>query len=118
VQRTEDRLGITRGFSGSKIQSALHGGDGRILIIAFRPFETTPAFGGARACRHSSVCFDADQRMMISTRRFCDSRTFRPVGTKRCVSPKPWMLMAFRGTPSLTSSAATACARRTDSPWL
>ena len=28
-------------------------------------------------------------RMMISTRRFCGSRTPGPVGTSRCVSPKP-----------------------------
>ena len=35
----------------------------------------------------------------------------------RCVSPKPWMVMAFCGTPSLTSSACTARARRTDRPW-
>ena len=33
--------------------------------------------------------------MMISTRRFCGSRTPGPVGTSRCVSPKPWMVMAL-----------------------
>ena len=55
---------------------------------------------------------------MISTRRFCGSRTPGPVGTSRCVSPKPWIVMALAGTPSLTSSACTALARRTDSPWL
>ena len=55
---------------------------------------------------------------MISTRRFCGSRTPGPVGTSRCVSPKPWMVIAFCGTPSLTSSACTAWARRTDRPWL
>ena len=58
------------------------------------------------------------QRMTISTRRFCGSRTPGPVGTSKCVSPKPWMVMAFFGTPSLTSSACTAWARRTDRPWL
>ena len=34
--------------------------------------------------------------MMISTRRFCGSRTPGPVGTSRCVSPKPWMVIALR----------------------
>ena len=56
------------------------------------------------------------QRMMISTRRFWGSRTPGPVATSRCVSPKPWMLMAPCGTPSRTSSPATAWARLTDSP--
>ena len=56
--------------------------------------------------------------MMISTRRFCGSRTFGPVGTSRCVSPKPWMEIAFFGTPSRTSYAATASARRIDRPML
>jgi hypothetical protein len=46
--------------------------------------------------------------MMISTRRFCGSRTPGPVGTSRWVSPKPWIVMALFGTPSFTSSAATA----------
>ena len=58
------------------------------------------------------------QRMTISTRRFCGSRTPGPVGTSSCVSPKPWMPMAACGTPSLTSSACTALARRTERPWL
>ena len=56
--------------------------------------------------------------MMISTRRFCGSRTPGPVGTSRCVSPKPWMVIALSGTPSLTNSASTALARRIDRPWL
>lgn len=56
--------------------------------------------------------------MMISTRRFCGSRTPGPVGTSRCVSPKPWITIALFATPSLTNSAATAWARRTDRPWL
>ena len=34
------------------------------------------------------------QRMMISTRRFCGSRTPAPVGTSKCVSPNPWMPIA------------------------
>ena len=33
--------------------------------------------------------------MMISTRRFCGSRTPGPVGTSRCVSPKPWIAIAL-----------------------
>ena len=37
--------------------------------------------------------------MMISTRRFCGSRTPGPVGTSSFVSPKPWMLIEFRATP-------------------
>ncbi len=56
--------------------------------------------------------------MMISTRRFCGSRTPAPVGTSRWVSPKPEMAIDEAGTPSLTSSALTAWARRTDRPWL
>jgi len=36
--------------------------------------------------------------MMISTRRFCGSRTPGPVETSRCVSPKPWIAMTFCGT--------------------
>src|SRR5580700_10106915 len=67
-------------------------------------------------CRSGQVA--TDQRMMISTRRFCGSRTPGPVGTSRWVSPKPWMAIAPFGTPSLTSSAATAWARRIDRPWL
>ena len=56
--------------------------------------------------------------MMISTRRFCGSRTPGPVGTSRFVSPKPCVVIAFAGTPSLISSALTALARRIDRPWL
>ena len=54
----------------------------------------------------------------ISTRRFCGSRTLGPVGTSRSVWPKPWMEMALAGTPSRTSSPATACARRSERPML
>jgi hypothetical protein len=64
------------------------------------------------------VASSNDQRMMISTRRFCASRTPAPVGTSRLVSPSPWALMALCGTPSRTSSAATARARRSERPWL
>ena len=62
--------------------------------------------------------FHVSYRMMISTRRFRGSRTPGPVGTSRCVSPKPWIAIALRGTPSRTSSAATFSARRTDRRWL
>jgi hypothetical protein len=65
----------------------------------------------------ASKCLDRwNQRMIISTRLFCRSRTPGPVGTSRCVSPNPWIVMAFGGTPSLTNSACTAVARRTDRP--
>ena len=53
-------------------------------------------------------CNSESYLMMISTRRFCGSRTPAPVGTSGWVSPKPWIEMALFGTPSLTSSAATA----------
>jgi hypothetical protein len=62
--------------------------------------------------------FSNDQWMMISTRLFCGSRTPAPVGTNKLVSPSPWTLIAFCGTPLRTSSAATARARRSERLWL
>jgi hypothetical protein len=41
-------------------------------------------------------------RMMISTRLFWGSRTPGPVGTSRCVSPKPWIVMAAGGKTGLS----------------
>ena len=43
-----------------------------------------PASNSAQAASRR-IC----QRMTISTRRFCGSRTPGPVGTRRLVSPKP-----------------------------
>jgi hypothetical protein len=59
---------------------------------------------------------DHDSATRRSTRRCCGSRTPGPVGTRRRVSPNPWMVMAFSGTPSAISRAWTAFARRAESP--
>ena len=81
-----------------------------------------PAWGlGARHKRRAPAqTADAasGQRRMISTRRFCGSRTPGPVWTSKRLNPKPWAVIAARGTPCRTSSAATASARRTDRTWL
>jgi hypothetical protein len=54
----------------------------------------------------------------ISTRRFCGSRTPSAVGTSGLDSPRPIVVIEVAGTPSRTSSAFTASARRTESFWL
>ena len=54
----------------------------------------------------------------ISTRRFCGSRTPGGVGTRRSFMPRPATTMSLRGTPSRSSEAATALARRSESRWL
>jgi len=60
----------------------------------------------------------ASYRSTISTRRFCGSRTPSAVWTNGRVWPKPCVVIASRGTPKRTSSAATFCARRIERPWL
>lgn len=73
--------------------------------------------GGSWPCeRHAGKQDPLGHCMTISTRRFCGSRTPAPVGTSRWVWPNPRMVMAAGGTPSRTSSPATACARRTERP--
>jgi hypothetical protein len=93
---------------------------------AARYSRRDPMNGGAIATEpfppvgHPVQCSQADPgyRRIISTRRFCGSRTPGPVGTSRSVCPKPRMEMALAGTPSRTSSPATACARRSERPML
>ncbi len=85
--------------------AAQPGGQGELVL--------TPAGGDAARRRRPG-----DQRRMISTRRFCGSRTSGPVGTSGWVSPKPLMVIVPAATPSRTSSAATARARRSDSARL
>jgi len=59
-----------------------------------------------------------DYGKTISTRRFCGSRTPGAVGTRGSFMPRPVMAMSLRGTPSFSSAAATALARRSESRWL
>jgi hypothetical protein len=55
---------------------------------------------------------------MISTRRFCGSRTPGAVGTRGSFMPRPVTTISLRGTPRRSRAAATALARRSESRWL
>jgi len=105
------------GSNRRRHDAALSSND-RLRIASHRLHQSMQAPQLTRTLANHPAPHPPAQRMMISTRRFCGSRTPGPVGTSRCVSPNPWMLIACRGTPSFTSSAATAWARRTDRPWL
>ncbi len=68
---------------------ALRGRSGRQLHHRYGDDDLRGLKRETAPCRHGAVFYskpgEDDQRMMISTRRFCGSRTPSAVGTRRCV---------------------------------
>ena len=90
--------------------------------------DTAPSWacaGEVTASRSDAVARSVNLRMwtpdyltVISTRRFCGSRTPSAVGTRGCSSPRASVVIDARGMPAEARRLATASARRRDSSTL